>query len=112
MIHDRDSGIVSRRQAVMLGGAAVGALVLTRGAQAQEATPQATPSECAPTTPEENKAIVQQFYAAWVNHDETALAGLLNLLAVLDVAVRDGSRRRDDAEPAAGALPSRGGGLT
>jgi hypothetical protein len=29
----------------------------------------------------------------------TALAGLLNLLAVLDVAVRDPSRRRADAEP-------------
>ena len=78
MNHDQDSGAVSRRRAVTLGSAAaIGALVLTRGVHAQEATPQATPSDCAPTTPDENKTIVQQFYAAWVTHDETALAGLL-----------------------------------
>ena len=75
---DRDTGIISRRRAVALGGAAaVAALVLTRGVQAQEATPQATPATCLPTTPAENKAIAEEYLSAWGAGDADRLRAVL-----------------------------------
>jgi len=75
-------GAVSRRRAVQVSGgfAALSALALSGRAsriQAQEATPVTTPAECVTTTPDENKAIVERYFAAWDSVDAEGLSGVL-----------------------------------
>jgi steroid delta-isomerase-like uncharacterized protein len=82
MLTEQTFEALSRRRALQTGGgfAALSALFLSRRAsrvQAQEATPVATPAECAPTTPEENKAIVNQYNSAWAERSSSLLADVL-----------------------------------
>ena len=80
----QESNEFSRRQAVKIGGGGLAALTAawfvgkSATANAQEATPMATPADCVSTTPEENKAIVEAYFTAWGAGDATALAALLS----------------------------------
>lgn len=74
-----ESGALSRRRAVKLGGgglAALSALWLV-GRSANASAQEATPTDCAPTTPAENKAIAEEYLSAWGAGDADRLQAVL-----------------------------------
>lgn len=82
---DRWARVMGRsgsRRAVVAGAGgtllAVTGLGEVRSASAQEATPGPDPADCPATTPEENKALVERYWAEiWTAGGESAIADLL-----------------------------------